>query len=630
MEDVYLPKEELTFALDGDRLAVRLVRRRGRVAGELVEILERRRSMVVGTFHRTRREAYVEPFDEGLPPRIPVRTDQGPTARSGQVVKVRMLRWPTPTEPAEGVVVEVLGDERSPKAELLSIAFARGFADVFPEAVLREAEALPETVRAEDFAGRRDLRDLPLVTIDGADAKDFDDAVYVEKVPGGGFRLVVAIADVAHYVRPGSHLDEEALRRATSVYLPGLVLPMLPEKLSNGICSLVPYEERLCMVAELTLDAAGKTVNTELYEGVMRSHARLTYEMVAAMMGEGEAEIPKYAKFWEEAHLEPAVALSRLLNERRQQRGSIDLDIPETYPVLGEDGRPVRIERRQRTWAHRLIEEFMLAANEAVAWFFEARGLPTIFRVHDVPDREKLMHFAALARVHGADLKIGKSGFSTRQINAFLRELEGKPEQHALNTLLLRSMQQAVYSAENIGHYGLAAENYLHFTSPIRRYPDLMVHRLLKAHWERAGRSPSAKARACLEARLDEVAVRSSERERAAMDAEREAHDYLACLYMQPRVGEHFDAVVTAVTDFGLFVEIVDHGVEGLVKAETLGGHWVFDDLRLELSLPEEGRTYRIGDTLRVVCAAVHVERRQIDFVPEAYAALEASGAGGR
>lgn len=613
-EDVYVPAQDLVGVLDGDRVRVELVRRRGRMAGRLVEVVERRRQQVIGTYRHKRRADIVEPLDPTLDA-VRVTVGCTPPPKDGEVVKVRLTAWPTEDTLAEGECFEVVGPADDPMHEVLSVAYGHGFNDGFPEEVRAQAAGVPDRVRVEDIAGRRDLRELPLVTIDGADARDFDDAVFAERIPGGGYRLVVAIADVAHYVREGTPLDREALGRGTSVYFPNKVLPMLPEALSNGICSLNPDVDRLCMVADLTMTEAGKTVNTELYEAVMRSHARLTYEEVAVMMGEREGEVRDAHRFWQARHLSPAVELSKKLNARRAERGSIDLDVPESFVTLGEDHLPVRIAPRGRLWAHRLIEEFMLAANEAVAYFFGVRGLPTIYRIHDEPDEAKLAAFVALARAHGFALTTGDD-VGPKVLNSLLVKAAGRPEARALNHLLLRSMQQAMYSAENIGHYGLGATHYLHFTSPIRRYPDLMVHRLLKRHFGRAGRTFDGEARERLEEELDRVAVQSSERERAALDAEREVDAYFACLYMRDRVGEAFDAAVTSVVDFGLFVQLKGHFVEGLVKAEHLGSRFDYDAERLRL-VYGDGRSFTIGDELRVTCTSVNVARRQIDFEPE-------------
>jgi ribonuclease R len=430
-----------------------------------------------------------------------------------------------------------------------------------------------------------------------------------------GYRLVVAIADVAHYVRPGGALDREALRRATSVYFPGTVLPMLPERLSNGICSLNPDVDRLCMVCDLAVDHAGKPLHADLYEAVMRSHARLTYTRVAAALdGTGDAELRPLLEDLRVAH-----ELSKKLTEQRKLRGSIDFDLPEAKILLDAEGKVAEIVRRPRNDAHRLVEEFMLAANEAVARFFDVRGLPTVYRIHDQPDEEKLGAFADLARSHGFDLG---AELTPLVLNKFLKTIEGKPAQKALNSLLLRAMMQAQYSPDNFGHYGLAAPHYLHFTSPIRRYPDLMVHRLLKEHWARGGRPLREHESDEQEEYLAGVAAQCSDRERAAMKAERDVDAFYSALYMQDKVGEKYTAVVSGVAEFGLFCELEEVFVEGLVPAESLGERVKFDSEKQSLIVGTSGRGYSIGDELRVEVGAVDPARRRITLMPAQKGAL--------
>jgi len=490
---------------------------------------------------------------------------------------------------------------------VLKVAYARGFSDVFPDAVREEAGRTPDHVRAEDRAGRRDLTGLPLVTIDGEDARDFDDAVYVERLvsgrESGSYRLMVAIADVAHYVRPDSALDAEAARRGTSVYFPAQVLPMLPERLSNGICSLNPEVDRLCVVANLVIDAQGHATAAEVIEGVMRSAARCTYDEVARALG-GE-------RLGGREYLRPLFAVMAELQEKltgmRRRRGALDFDLPESKVILDADGSVRGIEKRPRNRAHRIVEEFMLAANEAVARWFGARDLPTIYRVHGLPDEEKLETFLALAAQHG--FQVPEVASDPHALNALLERFQGHAQQRALNQLLLRAMMQAVYAPENIGHYGLAAEHYLHFTSPIRRYPDLVVHRLLKEEWRARQGKPVKRTPPAV---LEEIAALSSERERSAMEAEREIAAYYAALLMRERVGEAFDGVVSAVADRGFFVELRPVFVEGMVRAEDLPGSYELDPVRHALVDRRGGRAFRVGDGVRVEVVSASPDRRQI------------------
>jgi ribonuclease R len=604
-DDVFLPPGEATRALDGDLVRVEIVPGRGgRSAGRLLEVVERRRRLLIGTYHARGRQTFVVPADPSLGGMVPVA--EAGVARDGDVVKVALAPG---TGDLTGEVVESIGRPGDPRVEVLSVAYAKGFADVFPESVAAEASGVPDRVRFEDKVGRRDLTSLPLVTIDGEDARDFDDAVYVERLPyakgGGAWRLVVAIADVAHYVRAGSPLDAEALARGTSVYFPMQVLPMLPERLSNGICSLNPDVERLCMVADMVIDARGEPKGVEVYEAVMRSAARCTYTEVARVL-DGES-LPDRERFRPQFQL--MAELQDQLTAMRRRRGSIDFDLPEAKIVLREDGQPAGLEKRPRNRAHRIVEEFMLAANEAVARWFADRDLPTIYRVHGVPDEEKLQLFLDLAATHGFEVPVAP--VDPRKLDGLLTSLKGHRQQRALNQLLLRAMMQAVYSPDNEGHFGLAAQHYLHFTSPIRRYPDLMVHRLLKEEWaRREGRPvsrPAAKG-------LDEVAARASERERAAMEAEREIMGFYAALFMKDKIGMRFPGTVSAVAEPGLFVELTPFFVEGLVRAEDLPGDFELDLTHHAMVDRGSGRAFRVGDALEVEVSNASTERRQVSL----------------
>ncbi|WP_342381644.1 ribonuclease R [Myxococcus stipitatus] len=609
-ENIFLPPGEAQRALDNDRVVVSVSGRPGRYEGRLLRVVDRRRELAVGVYTPHRHYALVIPTDTSLPG--PIRVPYTQMVQEGDLVKVRLGVGADLLDPGKDLYGEVagsLGKPGTPSAEVLGIAFSQGFSDEFPPEVMDEADRYAVKVSDEEARGeqRKDLRSMPLVTIDGEDARDFDDAVYVEE-QGSGWRLVVAIADVTHYVRERSALDAEALRRATSVYLPDRVLPMLPERLSNGICSLRPDEDRLCMVADMTFDAQGQRRGYTLYPAVMRSVARCTYNEVQDVLA--GKDVPHRNEF--KPHFERMMSLARALMKMRKERGAIDFDLPEHKVVLGKDGLPERMDKRERKDSHRLIEECMLAANEAVARFFQDEGLPTVYRFHGEPDPEKLATFAALAQAYGFKLTF-EDGVSSKELDAFISQLSGHPEQRALNQLLLRSMMQAVYTSSKVGHYGLAAEHYLHFTSPIRRYPDLLVHRLLKAHWARQGRKPSVAMLEREEERLEDMAMQCSERERAAMQVEREVVSFYAALMMKARVGEEFAATVAAITDFGFFIELDVEHVEGLVKAETLGPGSKLDKQTHALVYPN-GRRVRVGQKLRVRLLSANPTARKIDF----------------
>ena len=606
---VYLAAEEARRALDGDLVKVEVVEGfRGRPAGRFIDVVERRRTRFVGTLARQGRHLVALPIDDALGTQVPVLATR--LAKEGDLVKVRISQGPSRRGGPTGEVMEAIGKPGDPLGEVLETAFKHGFSNDFADDVEAQSRKIPEAIPEAEIRRRRDLRPLRLITIDGEDARDFDDAVYVER-SRKGWRLVVAIADVAHFVRPGTPLDFEALRRGTSVYFPSFALPMLPERLSNGVCSLKPEQERLCLVADMVFEPAGagvRCVETELYEGVMKSVARCTYTEVAEVLASGSVPHREFLR----PDLTLMEELARRMTASRSERGSIDFDLPETKVVLDEQHRPVRMEKRERNIAHRIIEEFMLSANEAVARHFSARGLPTVYRVHAEPDEDKLADFLALARSHGFALEPGEE-ISGQRLNELLHKIAGSPEQRTLNFLLLRAMMQAVYSSDNIGHFGLASPHYLHFTSPIRRYPDLMVHRLLKEHWARGARTLSEDESQAIEDRLDGVAARSSERERAAMLSEREVDNYFACLFLKSHVGEEFDGTVCAVTSFGLFVELTEVFVQGLVKAESIGPGAQLDEERHRLVFAR-GPTFSLGTEVRILVANVSLARRHIDF----------------
>jgi ribonuclease R len=619
-DDVFVPPDEAAKALGGDLVAVEIVPARGgRTAGRIVRVVERRRRLLIGTYHARGRASFVVPAGPEIEGAVPV--PESSAARDGEVVKVAL----DPGARLAGTVLEAIGRPGEPRVEVLRVAYARGFADVFPEEVRAEAEGVPDRVLPGDRRGRRDLTGLPLVTIDGEDARDFDDAVLVERLPPRRgkpeWRLLVAIADVAHYVRPGSALDLEARRRGTSVYFPMQVLPMLPERLSNGICSLNPEVDRLCLAADLRVDAKGETREAQVYPAVMRSAARCTYDEVARVLA-GE-RVPGRERLRE--GFERMAELQERLTAMRQARGAIDFDLPEAKVVLDAEGAVTGIVKRPRNRAHRIVEEFMLAANEAVARWFGKRRLSTIYRVHGLPDEEKLRAFLDLARTHGFD--VPEPPVDPRALNALLHRFRDHAQQRALNQLLLRAMMQAVYSPENIGHYGLAAEHYLHFTSPIRRYPDLVVHRLLAGEWARREGGPPPRLAAPA---LQETAVLASDRERAAMEAEREIAAYYAALLMRGEVGERHRGVVSAVAEFGFFVELERWFVEGLVRADQMAGRLELDTRLHALVDRVGGRAFRVGDAVDVEIVSADPGRRRIELrlVGEAGEALPARARG--
>ncbi len=608
-EDLFIPPDETRKTLDNDQVLVEIVPGRdGRTAGRVLEVTSRTRQLVIGTYFEDNRRAWVEPREAELGD---IRVPRTQLARPGDSVKVRLgvgdSMFSGPTE-LTGEVAGSLGAQGDHSVEVLSVAYSKGFNDEFPPEVMDEADLIPIEVSEKEAKGegRRDLRKTPLITIDGEDARDFDDAVYAEKHPRGT-RLIVAIADVSHYVKLDTALDAEALRRATSVYLPGRVLPMLPERLSNGICSLKPEVDRLCMVADMVIDHDGITLESEVYPGVMRSAARCTYtevhDVLAGKSVPGRTEL--------KGQFERLYTLSKTLTKMRIARGAIDFDLPEQRVELGDDGLPARLVRRERWESHRLVEECMLAANETVARFFREQALPTVNRFHGNPDEDRLEMFLQLLGAYG--VTVPKGEFTSKSLNIVLQQLEGHPEQRALNQLALRSMMQAVYSSQNTGHYGLGAEDYLHFTSPIRRYPDLLVHRLLKELWKRGKKRPSQEQLDEQEEYLEGLSVQSSERERAAMQVEREVNQLYSCLLLKDRIGEEHDGVVAGLSENGFYVQLDELWVEGFVKGETVYPDFEFDQSTYRMTFGN-GLVVKVGQKCRVLILSVNMERKQIDY----------------
>ena len=612
--DVYVSRAGLKDAMHGDRVAVRAVRQRGgeRFEGRISRILERGSGRVVGELRidRAGRIAVV-PHERRLLHRISVPPGEARGAAAGDMVEVEITRWPTATREPVGRVTDVFGPLDAPGVDTTVVLRTHGIVEEHGPAAVEETRWLGTEVRHSDLEGRKDFRSEAIVTIDGEDARDFDDAVSVEALPHGGYRLGVHIADVAHYVRPGSALDTEALERGTSVYFPDRAVHMFPAELATGLCSLREGIDRLVQSCVMDVDARGHVARYEFHDGVIRSRARLTYTEVNAILtrqdagaaARREALVPM---------LERMRGLYEILRERRRRRGSIDFDLPESQIVLDDEGQVAAITALERNIAHRLIEEFMLLANETVAGDLERRGIPAIYRIHEAPDPAKVDAFAAFVSTLGYRLDVEGADVRPRDFQALLDRVAGSPVERPVGFLMLRTMQQARYDAHNAGHFGLAAPAYTHFTSPIRRYPDLVVHRLLRE----SRQGPLADARReSLDAELPEIARHASERERRAVDAERALVQWKKVRFMADKVGEDFDGYVTGVSAFGLFVELVEPFVEGLVHVSTIAG----DDYRyVEAAHALHGartRTvYKLGDRVRARVLRVDTDRRLVDL----------------
>jgi ribonuclease R len=602
-EDLFLPRREMRGLFDGDVVrAAPVPGRYGRLAGRVAEIVERGRTTVTGTYRKVGAGELVFPdpeiYDE------PVELLPGAVEpRDGEIVDVEIRDWPEGSRPAVGRIVEILG-ARGELGTILELVIRRHrLRRRFPDDALEEAEALPAAPPEADLAGRADLRAEPTFTIDGEDARDFDDAVSVRRRDDGAFVLQVSIADVAHYVRADSPLDREALERGTSVYFPDRVIPMLPERLSNGIASLKPGEDRLTLTVEIELDPDGRRREARVYESVIRSWGRWTYENVARVLdGEDVAGISEHR-----AHVDVMHELMRKLRTLREERGSLDFDLPEPDVVLDASGHPEDVVRSERTDAHRIIEELMIAANEAVADWFVSRRRPTIFRVHAPPDPERLRAFLEFARAWGHMPDFGRLA-SNQALAAFLAQVRGLPAERAIHHILLRTMMRAVYSEENTGHFGLASSRYLHFTSPIRRYPDLAVHRLTKAIL-RGAPEPADREQ------LRRVAEQSTRREEAATRCEFDVLDVLRAWFLKDRLGEEFDGIVSGVIEEGFFVELLDVYVEGLVRVADLTDdeYRYLAEARVLVGRRLK-RRFAIGDPVRVAVQAVHTASGRVEF----------------
>jgi len=609
-EDLFLTAKEMRSLLHGDRAVVRVagIDRRGRREGALVEVLERNTTQLVGRFYLERGIGFLVPNNKRISQDIVVPPDHQSGASNGQIVVVELIAQPSLHCQPIGKVVEILGDHMGPGMEIDIAIRSYDLPQVWSEAVEAEISPLGPEVPEEAKLGREDIRTIPLVTIDGVDARDFDDAVYAER-HGKGWRLLVAIADVSSYVHTNTALDGAAVERGNSVYFPERVIPMLPEVLSNGLCSLNPDTDRLCMVCEMIISPSGKLEEHRFFEGVMRSHARLTYDKVAAMLVQGDAELCKQYETLL-PHLRDLYALYKILRGTREQRGAIDFETIETRIVFGADRKIEQIVPVTRNDAHKLIEEFMVLANVAAARFLLSHKMPALYRVHEGPTEEKLTDLRSLLAELGLGLGGGDSP-TAKDYAKLLASVQKRPDVRMLQTVLLRSLRQAVYSPDNVGHFGLAYDAYAHFTSPIRRYPDLLVHRAIRHILKGKAREEFVYDHAHMLA----FGEHCSTTERRADEATRDAIGWLKCEYMMDKVGEEFDGIITGVTGFGIFVELNDIYVEGLVHVTSLSNdYYHFDHAKHRLSGERTATAYRLSDKIRVKVIRVSLDEKKIDF----------------
>ena len=610
--DVFISPRSLNGAMNNDRVMARVNYDNNgkKPEGEIIRIITRAHDKVVGTFYQSRDYAFVVPDDKKIASDIYIMRRDFNGAKNNQKVVVEITEWPQEFRKAEGKVVEILGKVGDVGLEILSIIKQNDLPLEFPAEVIEASKKVPKTVLKNEVQGRRDLRHLPIVTIDGEDAKDLDDAVYVQQLSMDEFLLGVYIADVSYYVTEDSILDKEARERGTSVYLVDRVLPMLPERLSNGICSLNAGVDRLSMACEMHINREGKVLDYEIFPAIIHVRHRLSYNIVREIIAGDEALRAKYEDILPMIGLMDE--LREILHTKRAKRGSIDFDLPEQKVILDDKLKPIEIVQRVHGNAESIIEEFMLAANETVAQHMFKQKWPFVYRVHDIPAEDKMQELAKLLANFNVKFRVTEE-MDPAEVQRAVKAMEGRPEERLVSTVALRSMKQAVYQTDNIGHFGLAAKYYTHFTSPIRRYPDLLVHRLLR-EWMHNPVMTSAKAEPLTD-KLEAMAEHSSLRERAAAEAERATVELKKCEYMEAHIGEEFDGVISGVTSYGMFVEL-PNGVEGLVHISSLvDDYYDFYEERYALVGTHTKNQYRLGDKVRIEVLQVNIEDVSIDFI---------------
>ncbi|MBE6054843.1 MAG: ribonuclease R [Clostridium sartagoforme] len=611
-KDVFIPSSSMKGAMNGDRVLVQITREdhNGKKReGEVTEVLERGNKKIIGVYEDSRNFGFVVPEDSRLNQDIFISKKDRNGANEGDLVICEIIKWGDKRRSPEGIIKEVLGKKGDKGLDILTIIKKYGLPEEFPDKVLNYAENIEEEIPEKEYERRTDLRSLRMVTIDGEDAKDLDDAVSIERLDNGKFRLGVHIADVTHYVKEKNPLDREALKRGTSVYLIDRVIPMLPRKLSNGICSLNPKVDRLALTCFMIIDNKGKVIQHEIEETVIKTSERMTYTDVTKILENSDEElIKKYDYLVDD--FKAMEELCTILREKRMKRGAIDFDFEESKIILNDLGKPIDIKPYDRAIANRIIEEFMLVCNETIAEHMYWTNLPFVYRIHEDPDDEKLEKFKEFVYNLGYVVRWGQETHP-RALQDILDKVKGKKEETVVSTLLLRSMMQAKYSPECVGHFGLAAKYYCHFTSPIRRYPDLQIHRIIK---EQLNGKIDEKRTAKLTKIVELASKQSSEMERLAQEAEREVDDLKKAEYMQERIGEEFSAIISSVTSFGLFAEL-PNTIEGLIHITALDDdYYVYDEAHLCLIGERTKKVYRLGDEVKVRCSKVDIDNREVYF----------------
>ena len=612
-QDLFIPASDINGALHNDRVMAEIVTPatdERRAEGKIIKIIKREVTRVVGLFQENKSFGFVVPDDKKFNQDIFIPKRYFSGAKNDDKLVCEITVWPQENRKPEGKIVEVLGRKGERGVEIDSIVRAHGLPEEFPKKVIDEANYVAEQDLEAEIARRVDFRDLDIFTIDGEDAKDLDDAISIEVLDNGNYKLGVHIADVTHYVREKNKLDKEALKRATSVYLVDKVIPMLPKQLSNGVCSLNPFEDKLTLSCIMEIDSNGKVVKSDICESVIRSKARMTYTEVSDILEKDDEKLKQtFASLVED--FVNAEKLARILMKRRERRGSIDFDFPESKIILNGNGEVVDIKPYERRISNKMIEEFMLVANETVAEHFYWLQLPFVYRIHETPSGEKMEDLSKFIATFGYHLKGDLEEIHPKEIQGVIKKIKGTKEEEAISTIMLRSMKQAKYSPQCVGHFGLAAKYYCHFTSPIRRYPDLQIHRIIK---EQLNNKINNKRQDQLAHIVEYASTQSSERERAAELAERDVHDFYKAMYMADKVGQEFDGVVSSVTSFGMFVEL-DNTVEGLIRlAHMRDDYYIYNQETYSIIGERTKKTFRIGDTVRIKVENVNVDFREIDF----------------
>ncbi len=613
-QDIYVHANELNSAMNNDLVLVRLDKEgvlKHRPEGTIIRVLERANHVVVGTYEDNKTFGFVVPDDKRMPTDLFVTKANSKGAIHGHKVIAHITKYPEGRKNSEGEIIQILGHKNDPGIDIISIIHKHGIKVDFPKEVLEEAEETPDTISESDIAGRRDLRDEQIVTIDGADAKDLDDAIRVEDLPNGNQLLGIYIADVSYYLDEKSEMNKEASERGTSVYLVDRVIPMIPHRLSNGICSLNRGEDRLTLGCEMEINAKGEIVSHEIFESVIRTTERMTYDDVNEILVNKNEEIRE--KFENLVPMfEGMEKLAANLRAKRNRRGAIDFDFKESQVVVDEKGHPIDVVIRDRQVGERLIEEFMLAANETIAEHFHWLEVPFIHRIHENPDEGKLEHFYEFLAGLGYQIKGTKDTAHPLELQKALNKVKGEREEMVISKLLLRSMKQAKYDPESVGHFGLATDYYTHFTSPIRRYPDLIVHRLIRTYLLKG--DLSSKTIKKWKKELPEIAQHTSSMERAAIDTEREVDDLKKAEYMKDKIGETYPGIISSVTNFGLFIEL-ENTIEGLIHVSYMtDDYYNFDERHQTLIGERTGNVYRIGDEVEVRVVKVNLDEHDIDF----------------